>query len=174
MRIFKHALWLTTFCFLSISYAQAQQNSYLMKDSIDNYLAKQMRENMKKFKDSSAVYSFAIKINLSRINKHSVKIDSISTNNPIISNLLFGDLAGLKKLDYNNYTKNYKKVKIIKPVLIHVGHWEPTNKSFNIHEFYFQSLKLFYINNPKFQKDDFYKSIFFTPYCMIFDLSGYD
>ncbi|QPH40586.1 hypothetical protein [Pedobacter endophyticus] len=128
MRKIKLALCVLSLHLLFLPHVTAQGNPHTLDSVLSNYLTNQLTLNIRKFHDSANLYSFAIKITITRINSQSIRIDSISTNNPVTAQILFGDLQEIRKLKHFD-PWNYKKLQIIKPVSILIGSSQLINPS---------------------------------------------
>lgn len=165
-----YTLWAVIIGFCCFTNANAQDKLPDLDSVVHAYLTKNL--DLDKFKDSASVYTFAIKINITQPDKRHITIDSISTNNPLISKLMFKDLSGLKQFNYKNYIGNYKKVKIIIPILVVVG--AKNYNSVSISEIFDNSAKLFYINKSVPLLDFYHKKIILNPMTLVFDLAIYN
>jgi hypothetical protein len=171
MRKIKLALYVMGFYLLFLQDGMAQGSTHKLDSVLTSYLTKQLNLNIRKFKDSTNLYSFAIKINITKINNQSIRIDSISSNNPVIACIFFGNLQGIRILKYANI-ENYRKIKVIKPVSILIGS-RPVDES--IEDVFLQNCRLFYLSTSNKPGSDFnYRQIYLSPLISVFDLKVYE
>lgn len=150
----------------------AQQTEYQLDSVITAHLNKKLKSKLYQLKDSNNLYSFAIKIELTRLNSKAVRIDSISTNDKIMSKLLFGDINELRTINWNSYFRSDKKLKIVKPVSIQIG--QKTHHNLTTSDLFNLSCRLFYIGSRGSDKISAFNTIILPPFVTSFDLKIYD
>jgi hypothetical protein len=122
----------------------------------------------KTFKDSVAIYTFVITVDLTNANKNPVITNVNSTDS--LAFKAFKNLDTLKKLDFTSFKFTEKKVRLILPTAIvikaHNGSKRPgTLLIMDLPELIYKLLK---VSNPNIRSD-----IYLNPFVIEVDLSAY-
>jgi hypothetical protein len=121
------------------------------------------------FKDSIAIYSFAITIRITHFGKNAI-VREVSSNDPIAFKI-FKNLDTLKSIDFSELALGRKSIRLIVPVaILAMAHKQiPLNGSILVSDLGQAIEKLFDVPKPDLDYD-----IFLEPYIVRMDLNKYD
>lgn len=143
----------------------------LDKHAITSKIGKQLFSQIDEtfFKDSIAIYSFAITIRITHAGKKAI-VREVGSNDSVAFKI-FRNLDTLKSIDFSKLTSRQRSVRLIVPVaiLIMAHKQTPQNGSVLVTDLKQSIEKLFDVPKPDIDKD-----IYLDPYIIRMDLNTYD